>query len=231
VKAVEQLLAELADDEWWVDVTLPMLETARRRVRGLLRFVPRARRTVVYTDFADERGSVVEVKLPFSTPGTNLERFREKARAYLYEHEDHLALQRLRRNLQLTDADVTALEEMLLVSGAGTREDLDRARAEAKGLGLFVRSLVGLDREAAVAAFAEFTRGADFTASQLRFIQLIIDHLTTNGVMEPGRLFESPFSDDAPQGPQSLFSEDQVYGIVTVLADVRRRALVDATVA
>ncbi|WP_448609436.1 DEAD/DEAH box helicase family protein [Geodermatophilus sp. URMC 60] len=231
VKAVEQLLAELADDEWWVDVTLPMLETARRRVRGLVRFVPRARRAVVYTDFADEKGSVVEVELPFSTPGTNLERFREKARAYLYEHEDHLALQRLRRNLQLTDADLTALEEMLLASGAGTREDLDRARAEAEGLGLFVRSLVGLDREAAVAAFAEFTRGADYTANQLRFIQLIIDHLTANGVMEPGRLFESPFSDDAPQGPQSLFSDEQVDGIVAVLADVRRRALVDATVA
>lgn len=231
VLAVEQLLAELADDEWWVDVTLPMLETARRRVRGLVRFVPRERRSVVYTNFADEAGTVADVELPFLTPGTNLERFREKARAYLREHDDHLALQRLRRNLQLTEADVAALEEMLLASGVGTRADLDRAREEAEGLGLFVRSLVGLDREAAAAAFAEFSRGADFTANQLRFVQLIIEHLTANGVMEPGRLFESPFSEHAPQGPQSLFSEAQVDRIVTVLADVRRRATTDATVA
>jgi type I restriction enzyme R subunit len=231
VKAVEQLLAELADDEWWVDVTLPMLETARRRVRGLVRFVPQERRAVVYTNFADENGSVEELELPYLTPGTNLERFRDKARAYLRAHEDHLALQRLRRNLQLTEEDLVALEEMLLASGAGTRADLDKAREESEGLGLFVRSLVGLDREAAAAAFAEFSRGTDFTANQLRFIQLIIDHLTANGVMEPGRLFESPFSDDAPQGPQSLFTDAQVHGIVAVLADVRSRAVADVTVA
>jgi len=231
VKAVEQLLAELADDEWWVDVTLPMLETARRRVRGLVRFVARERRAVVYTDFADEAGPVTVVELPYLTPGTDLGRFRDKARAYLRQHEDHLALQRLRRNLQLTDADLAALEEMLLASGAGTREDLDRARDEAEGLGLFVRSLVGLDREAAVAAFADFSRGAGFSANQLRFVQLIIEHLTANGVMEPGRLFESPFSDDAPQGPQSLFTDAQVDGIVAVLTDVRRRATTEATVA
>nr|WP_239520747.1 DEAD/DEAH box helicase family protein [Blastococcus saxobsidens] len=231
VKAAEQLLALLDDDEWWVDVTLPMLETARRRVRGLVRFVPRERRAVVYTDFADETGPVTDVELPFLTPGTNLERFREKARAYLRQHENHLALRRLRNNHQLTDSDLVALEEMLLASGAGTREDLDRAREAAEGLGLFVRSLVGLDRQAAEAAFAEFSRGAGFTANQLRFVQLIVEHLTSNGVMEPGRLFESPFSDAAPHGPQALFDDDQVNGIVAVLADVRRRATPEATVA
>jgi type I restriction enzyme, R subunit len=120
---------------------------------------------------------------------------------------------------------------MLLASGAGTREDLERAREEAEGLGLFVRSLVGLDRQAAEAAFAEFSRDADFTANQLRFIQLLIEHLTANGAMKPERLFESPFSDDAPQGPQSLFTDAQVDGIVAVLDDVRRRALADTTVA
>jgi len=31
------------------------------------------------------------------TPGTNFERFRAKAAAYLKEHEDHVALQHLRR--------------------------------------------------------------------------------------------------------------------------------------
>jgi type I site-specific restriction endonuclease len=39
----------------------------------------------------------IEIDLPGVTPGTNPERFRAKAAAYLREHEDHLALQRLRR--------------------------------------------------------------------------------------------------------------------------------------
>ena len=99
VKAQEQLLDQLAGDEWWVDVTLPMLELARRRVRALVRFVDKTKRAVVYSDFADELGEGTIVDLPGVTPGTNWERFRAKARAYLRDHEDHLALQRLRRNL------------------------------------------------------------------------------------------------------------------------------------
>ncbi len=231
VQAQAVLLADLAGDEWWVDVTLPMLEAARRRVRGLVRFVEREKRAVVYTDFADEAGPVVPVVLTYGSPGTDLVRFRQKAQAYLRQHQDHLALQRLRRNQQLTPADLEALEDMLLQSGAGSRDDVDRARAEAEGLGLFVRSLVGLDRQAAEAAFAEFSAGTGFSANQLRFLGLVVEHLTANGVMDVDRLFHSPFSDNAPQGPQSLFSEEQLDGIVAVLGEVRQRATAEATVA
>jgi hypothetical protein len=45
------------------------------------------------------------------------------------------------------------LEAMLVESGAGSDADIARAREESHGLGLFVRSLVGLDREAATTAF------------------------------------------------------------------------------
>lgn len=47
------LLESVAGDEWWVDVTLPMLELARLRIRGLVRFVEKTKRNPVYTDFED----------------------------------------------------------------------------------------------------------------------------------------------------------------------------------
>jgi type I restriction enzyme R subunit len=49
--------------------------------------------------------------------------------------------------------------------------------------------------------------------------------------MEVERLYESPFTDSAPHGPDSIFTEDEVDGIVTVLHQVRDRALPDVTVA
>ncbi|SEO59979.1 DEAD/DEAH box helicase family protein [Trujillonella endophytica] len=231
VKAQERLLEELSGDEWWVDVTLPMLELARRRIRGLVRFVEKSRRAVVYSNFADELGESSVVELPGVTPGTNWERFRAKARAYLRDHEDHLALQRLRRNLQLTPEDLAALEAMLMASGAGSEADIARAREESRGLGLFIRTLVGLDREAAIAAFDRYLSDGAYSANQIRFVQLIVEHLTANGVMDVGRLYESPFTDSAPHGPDSIFTEDEVDGIVTVLHKVRDRALPDVTVA
>ncbi|MEU5567700.1 hypothetical protein [Micromonospora musae] len=47
---------------------------------------------------------------------------------------------------------------MRAASGGGT-EDIDQARRSAHGLGLFIRSLVGLDREAATEVFGEFLVG------------------------------------------------------------------------
>jgi hypothetical protein len=51
-----------------------------------------------------------------------------------------------------------------------------------------------------------------------------VEHLTANGVMEVARLYESPFTDHAPQGPDMIFTDDQVDGIVAILNDVRSRA-------
>ncbi len=231
VKAQEQLLDQLSGDDWWVDVPLPMLELARRRVRALVRFVDKTKRATVYSNFEDAVGDGTIVELPGVMPGTNWERFRTKARAYLRDHEDHLALQRLRRNYQLTPDDLTALEAMLLESGAGTEVEIARAREESHGLGLFVRSLVGLDREAATAVFDAYLSDTSFSASQLRFIQLIVEHLTANGVMDVARLYESPFTDNAPQGPDMIFADVQIDGIVNILGEVWNHALPDATVA
>ena len=59
----------------------------------------------------------------------------------------------------------------------------------------------------------------------------IVDHLTANGVMEVARLYDSPFTDNAPQGPDMIFTDDQIDGIVAVLDEIRSRALPDVTVA
>ncbi|MEX1909441.1 DEAD/DEAH box helicase family protein [Janibacter sp. Y6] len=224
VAARAELLEEVAGDEWWVDVTLQRLEQARVKLRGLVRLVERSRRNPVYTDFEDELGEASEVPLPGTSPGTNPERFRAKAAAYLREHESHVALQRLRRNRQLTEDDLSALEEMLLASGAGAAADVERAAEEARGLGLFVRSLVGLDREAAMEAFGAYLDASRFDIHQVRFVQLIVEELTANGVMTPGRLFESPYTDHAPTGPDGLFDGGDVDEIVEILRAVESRA-------
>jgi len=115
---------------------------------------------------------------------------------------------------------------MLLEASIGTQAEVARAKEESKGLGLFIRSLVGLDREAAKSAFADFLRsnGKPASANQIEFINLIIEHLTHHGVMEPSLLYESPFTDVNPRGPEGVFSDAQVELLVTRLAEIRERA-------
>ena len=218
------LIESVAGDEWWIDVTLPMLEVARLRLRSLVRFIEKASHNPVYGDFEDTLGEVIEIALPGITPGTNFERFRAKAAAYLKKHEEHVALQRLRRNKQLTPNDLTSLEAMLVASG-GLKVDIMWANEQTGGLGLFVRSLVGLDRTAASEAFERYLDGTTFNVDQVRFVNLIVDELTANGIMEPKRLFESPYTDHAPTGPDFFFPDADVDVIIEILSDVKRNAI------
>ena len=49
------------------------------------------------------------------------------------------------------------------------------------------------------------------------WILQIIDHLTENGSMDAGLLYESPFKDIAPQGPEELFSDDTVVDLIQTI--------------
>lgn len=172
------LIDEVADDEWWVDVSLPMLELARRKLRGLVQFIGRAQRNIVYTDFEDTIGDQTPVELPWVA--------------------------------------------------AGAPQDIKRAEEQARGLGLFIRSLVGLDRQAAAQAFNRYLVDTVYTAAQIDFVNLIVNELTANGVMEPSRLYESPFTDRAPQGPDFVFPDEDVDVFIDTLKKIRAHALPEA---
>src|SRR5690606_18776907 len=110
-------------------------------------------------------------------------------------------------------------------SGAGGPEDIRRAAEDAQGLGLLVRSLVGMDRVAAKEALANFTNGRTLTANQLEFVNLIVDHLTEHGVVDAARLYESPFTDLTPQGPDALFGAADMDELLRMLQAVRATAV------
>ena len=223
----EQLdwIQDVQTDEWWQDVTLPMLEIVRKRFRGLIKLIEKQKRQPIFTNFEDTMGAETLVELPGFTPTDNFEKFRAKARAFLRSHQDHVVIFKLRTNKQLTSSDLSELERILAESGVGEREDLDRAKQESQGLGLFVRSLVGLDREIAKQELGKFLLGKNLNPNQIEFVNMIVDYLTEHGVMDAALLYESPFTDITPQGPEELFTSPQVDELISLLEEVYGRAL------
>jgi type I restriction enzyme R subunit len=225
VRAQMPLIQEVQTEIWWQDVTTAMLEVVRRRLRNLVQFIDRRERRHVFTDFEDELGVESSVALAGLGEGRDFEKFRAKAQAYLRAHLDHVAVHKLRTNRALTRTDLAELERMLAESGAGAPEDIARAKLESHGLGLFVRSLVGLDREAGKQALATFLADRTLGANQIEFVNLIVNHLTDHGIMEPARLYESPFTDLTPHGPEGLFTSEQVDALVASLEAIRATAV------
>jgi type I restriction enzyme R subunit len=223
VQAQLPLIQDIQTDEWWQDVTLPMLETARKRLRDLVRLIDKQERQSIYTNFEDEIGAETMIELPYFTATDNFEKFRAKARDFLRSHQDQMVIFKLRNNKQLTATDLSELETILLENGLGNPEDLDRAKQEAQGLGLFVRSLVGLDREVAKQEFGKFLADKTLNANQIEFINMIVDYLTEHGAIEASRLYESPFTDFASQGVDSLFTVSQVDELFALLENVSKK--------
>jgi type I restriction enzyme R subunit len=64
-------------------------------------------------------------------------------------HLARCAIHKLRMNKALTKSDLDELERILASSAVGEPADLEQVKTECHGLGLFVRSPIGLDRNAA----------------------------------------------------------------------------------
>ena len=221
-----QLIEEVQTTQFWQGVTVPELETVRLRLRALVKFVDKKRRNTVYTNFEDELRSVETVHLPVFTVGVDLGRFREKAHAFLRENMDHPALHKVRWNEPLTADDLAILERMFVEAGLAPKDQLDRITEREGGLGLFVRSLVGLDRSAAKKAFSQFLESRILTASQLEFVNLVIDHLTQCGWMRPEQLYGSPFTDKFSAGPNTVFNDEpSLHELIRAITIVEKNAI------
>ncbi|MEE1621638.1 DEAD/DEAH box helicase family protein [Zafaria sp. J156] len=215
--AVIEAVAEMAvTDPEWAGVDPQWLETVRRRLRGLVRHLDKRRRKPVYADFEDTVGELTEVELEgVRHSAFDISFYRERVEVYVREHLDHMAVQRLRRGLPLTEMDLRALEEMLAEGGVGSAEDLERAAAgDVAG---FIRSLVGLDQQAVQDAFADFIAETTLNSRQLELLNMVIKQLTRGGPMDAGALYEPPYTDIAAGGPEALFPEEDVDRIVSII--------------
>ena len=219
------LIEEVQTDQFWEAVTVPELEQVRVRLRALVKFIEKSRRVPVYTNFEDELRAAEHVALPGISTGVDAERFREKALAFLRDKLEEPALHKVRWNEPLTAADLESLEQMLVEAGVGTAEQVKIVARQEHGLGLFLRSLVGLDRVAAKRAFSRFIEEQQLNASQLDFVNLIIDHLTQCGWMRPEQLYSSPFTDEFSAGPNAVFPDIKaIQTIVSTLVAIQENA-------
>jgi type I restriction enzyme R subunit len=144
--------------------------------------------------------------------------FKQKAKSFLRDHSDLPVVYKLRMNIQLDEGDIKELHSALLDIGGD--EVIAKVSDESEGLGLFARSLVGLDRKAASDALSDFTAGNTFSAKQITFVEMVVAQLTEHGIADRKSFYDPPFTDVAPAGPSGLFDQSKLAELDQLLADV-----------
>jgi type I restriction enzyme R subunit len=223
-KQLEYLQA-IQDPTFWQAMDVPTLEDLRLKMRGLVPFLDKRERKVVYTDFKDEIIGVRDDPV-VPMPRMTSVQYEKKVREYLTSHLDNIVIHRLRTNKPLTPQDLGTLENMLVRLGEDDGKTLLSGLLERTGapsLPYFVRSLVGMDEATAKQAFSEFLSDTSLTGSQIRFVETVIEQLAARGVIEPSSLYEPPFTSIHAGGPEALFAgkDHVVEGIFDAINDTR----------
>jgi len=163
---------------------------------------------VVYTDFKDEITGVRNDPL-LTIPKMTSVQFEKKVKEYLRSHLDNIVIQRLRKNRPLTPQDLEELEKMLVSLGQDDGKTLLSGLLERSGapsLPHFVRGLVGMDEATAKQAFSKFLEDTSLTAPQIRFVEMVIEQLSSRGVIDARAFYEPPFTKLHSGGPEAVFT-------------------------
>ena len=191
IQVQKELIEKILNTDYVERAGIEDFEHIRDSLRNLMKYLPH--RKVRYdTDFSDD---ILDTQWNESElENDELKNYKAKAEYYIRQHQDNIVIAKLRTNQPLTHFDVESLEEILWKE-VGTKEDYEQEYGQ-KPLGEFVRSIVGLDMNAAKEAFSEFLDNTSLDSRQIYFVNQIVEYIVHNGMMtDLSVLQESPFTD------------------------------------
>lgn len=192
IQAHSTLINKILHTDYVDTAGINEFEIIREEIRDLLKYIPAKERTSFSTTFDDE---VLSMEWKESElENDDLINYREKAEYYVREHQDNIAITKLKSNIPLTQEDIESLESILW-SDLGSKSDYQDEYGD-KPLGEFVRGIVGLDMKAAKEAFSEFLDNSSLDSRQIYFVNQIVEYIVHNGMMTDfSVLQEPPFTD------------------------------------
>ena len=191
IQAQTDLINKVLNTDYVDTAGINEFEEIREKLRNLMKYLPNS--SIRYdTNFTDE---VLSTEWNESElENDDLKNYKAKAEYYIRQHQDNIAIAKLKRNKPLTATDIAMLEAVLW-SEVGTKQDYEQEFGE-KPLGEFVREIVGLDMNAAKEAFSEYLTNASLDSRQIYFVNQIVEYIVHNGMMKDlSVLQESPFTD------------------------------------
>lgn len=187
IAAQSELIENILHGTYLERAGIHEFEYIRQNLRDLMKYIPRG--SAVYTtNFTDEILSTEWTEADLEND--DLKNYKAKAEFYIRKNQDVPAIAKLRGNLPLGEADVQELEKILW-SEVGTKEDYEAEYGQ-KPLGELVREIVGLDMNAAKAAFSRYLNDTNLDARQIYFVNQIVEYIVHNGMLRDLRALQGP---------------------------------------
>ena len=190
INAQSELIDSILHTDYVEKAGINDFEHIREKLRDLMKYIPYSGVTYT-TNFTDEVLSMDWKESELEND--DLKNYKEKVEFYIRQHQDTGAIAKLKGNIPLTKEDVSELEQ-LLWNQLGSKEDYEKQCGN-KPLGAFVRSIVGMDMNAAKEAFAEYLNDVNLDDRQIYFVNQIVEYIVHNGMItDMSVLQDEPFT-------------------------------------
>lgn len=192
VKQKIDIIQEVTTYGFWENLSMDRLEYVRAELRDLMQFLVDEGTKVFTIDIEDTISHGGET--PDITVTTT---YKQRVMDYLKENlEDNETLQKILRIEKLTQQDILELERIFW-NELGTKDDYEKHvgnRFAGGNVAVFIRSIIGVDRELAMQKFTELLTHQPLNAEQQEYIRSIIDYVCQNGDITPSTIIEeTPF--------------------------------------
>lgn len=225
VRRSKGIIEQLRDPDFYTDLSRRKMEEIRVEIRELVQYLDEKGRVMVRTDFEDEL-NILAADEPVGDfqPFLSNKMYKQQVERFIRENRNHLTISKLNTNQPITQEEIGELERILFDGDdRGTREHFREVYGD-EPLGRFIRSIVGLDIQAAQEAFSDFIQSGNLSADQMKFIDSIIQHLNRNGTIDKSLLFEPPFTNMDDEGLFGVFDDDQAMKIIRLVDRINANA-------
>lgn len=193
VMAKMPVLTEVLTSQFWNSLSLGSLERVRLELRDLLQYIEGGGDGKTFTtnvpDIFEKDNSGTSVQAPRT--------YRRRAEDYLKENlPNDPALQKIYHLEPLTEEDIRRLEQIFW-DELGTRQEYDALTQKnpyRENVAAFIRSIIGIEQEAAFKKYRALINGADLTRMQEEYLRNLIRYVSENGDFRVTELQKPPFN-------------------------------------
>jgi type I restriction enzyme R subunit len=215
VRAKEGTIAEARNPAFWRSATTADLERVRVELRGVMQYRQPTGATALPPKVIDvtEDDALIERKAhAVKLEGLDLAAYRQRVEKVLRDLFDlNPTLQRIRAGEPVAENELKSLVSLVLTQDPtlDLTDLLDYYPETAGHLDQAIRAVIGLDGAAVRRSFERFVHTHPaLTATQVRFLDMLQNHIARYGSITVERLYEDPFTTLHSDGLDGVFPDE-----------------------
>ena len=216
VKPKLAVIERVKSGPFWTAPTVQDIELVRTELRGIMQYCAGGNGGTgmppKVVDVTEDESLVERKKHVPKLEGLDLLAYRDRVQRVLTELINASpTLQKIKAGHPVTQDELNEITSLVLAQEPDLNlADLAEYFPDTAGdLGIAIRNIIGLDAETVDRHFTAFAQNYRLNAMQLRFLDLLKNHIREYGSIELDRLYDAPFTSLSEEGLDGVFPDQQ----------------------